>query len=98
MRVLIRYATAALIALGAGLMVSHPTAHDAEAVAVGAAPTAGASLPISEASAPVLADARDERSIAAALAGHGNPNDIQPGFYMDLIRSMERSGIEPGAA
>ena len=98
MRVLIRYATAALIALGAGLTTSHPTARDAEAVDVGAPPAAGASVPVFEAPAPLLADAKDERSIAAALAAHGNPHDIQPGFFIDLIRSMEKSGLDRGGA
>src|SRR5688572_22599513 len=98
MRALIRYATAGLIAFGAGLIISHPTARDAGAPAKASPPASGASLPASEEPAPVLAAAKDERSIAAALAAHGNAQNIQPGFFTDLIRSMEKSGVERDAA
>jgi hypothetical protein len=33
-----------------------------------------------------------------ALAVHGNPQDIQPGFFVDLVRSMEKSGFARDAA
>ena len=35
----------------------------------------------------------DRQSVEAALAAHGNRQNIVPTFFTDLIRSMERSGV-----
>lgn len=40
----------------------------------------------------------ERQALAAALASHANPHGIQVGFYLDLIRSMEKAGVEAETA
>ena len=98
MKALLRYFIIGVIAVGGGLVISVPAGPDADAIA-----RAAPSILPSTAAAPHLSTApaaggQEQLSIAAALASHRNPHDIQPGFFSNLMRSMERWGFDRDAA